>query len=681
MKARVLLFLLATCAGVFGQTKTLNQFPELPEAPNAADWVYLWDGSANKSVKVSTSNFFKAMPIAGTSTIGGVKRNAGASGEFVSGIDASGNLIYGTPAGSGVGVTGTRIPYGNGSGALTSEAGLEYNASTNVATVPNLLATGEVRFGTSISLGSPASDKFSITGNNTGDDLVIDLSVDNAARVYSGANVGSIQFDGINVKGPIIAYDEATWNGSDIYATQDAVRDQFEAVLALIGTGDYQEHDPRLDEIVLGTTTFALTLEGSTTFTGSLIIPRPAMTGNNMDLQYRSESKSITADVALAFLNTPATGQVYEALLVADAGGPYTVSFSGFTPFSYNANTTIPSVEVEASSTTLLVFQYEGSRWAIISGDPVETVGTGPYVLRDNATLYAPTITGTIGFPNGVLQTFNPSATTPGWSPGNTAVNPSGATDGTAWYNTTTGKFTFKQGGSIVQLGTGSLDTTAIDTSLELDNIVTDNTGSGNLVFSASPTFTGTVTMDVLGVTTLSAASLEFEGTTADAFETSITVQDPSADRVWRVPNLPSTDFVGLDSTQVLLNKTLSTEDNVLPAEIVVAASDETTALTTGTGKVTFRMPYGMTLQGVRASVTTAPTGATILVDINEAGSTILSTKLMIDATEKTSTTAATSYVFSDTTLADDAEITVDVDQIGSTIAGAGLKIYLIGTK
>lgn len=114
---------------------------------------------------------------------------------------------------------------------------------------------------------------------------------------------------------------------------------------------------------------------------------------------------------------------------------------------------------------------------------------------------------------------------------------------------------------------------------------------------------------------------------------------------------------------------------------ISIAVSDETTALTTGTAKATFRMPYAFTLTGVRCSVTTAPTGATLTVDINEGGGTILSTKLTIDVSEKTSTTAAAAAVISDSALADDAEITIDIDQIGSTVAGAGLKVYLIGYK
>ena len=114
---------------------------------------------------------------------------------------------------------------------------------------------------------------------------------------------------------------------------------------------------------------------------------------------------------------------------------------------------------------------------------------------------------------------------------------------------------------------------------------------------------------------------------------------------------------------------------------IIVAASDETTALTTGTAKVTFRMPYAFTLAAVRASLTTAQaSGSIFTVDINEGGTTILSTKLTIDNTEKTSTTAAIAPVISDTSLADDAEITIDIDQVGNGTA-KGLKVALIGTR
>lgn len=117
------------------------------------------------------------------------------------------------------------------------------------------------------------------------------------------------------------------------------------------------------------------------------------------------------------------------------------------------------------------------------------------------------------------------------------------------------------------------------------------------------------------------------------------------------------------------------------PFTWLLDVGDQTTALTAATGKKFFRAPYAVTVTEVRASVSTAPTGAAILVDINDSGTTILSTKLMIDATEKTSTTATTPYVISDPNIADDAEISIDIDQIGSGTAGAGLKVIIYGTR
>lgn len=123
------------------------------------------------------------------------------------------------------------------------------------------------------------------------------------------------------------------------------------------------------------------------------------------------------------------------------------------------------------------------------------------------------------------------------------------------------------------------------------------------------------------------------------------------------------------------------TDVKVTEEVFIVALSDETTNLATGTAKASFHMPFAMTLTGVKANCTTAPVGATIIVDINEAGSTILSTKLSIDASELTSSTAASAAVISDTALANDALITFDIDQVGSSTAGKGLKVTLYGVR
>lgn len=118
-----------------------------------------------------------------------------------------------------------------------------------------------------------------------------------------------------------------------------------------------------------------------------------------------------------------------------------------------------------------------------------------------------------------------------------------------------------------------------------------------------------------------------------------------------------------------------SVEDEFL----MIAVSDETTPITTGVAKVTFRMPFAMTLTGVRSSLTVASSSGLPTVDINESGTTILSTKLTIDVGELTSTTAAAPPVISDSALADDAQMTIDIDTAGT--GAKGLKVYLIGTR
>jgi len=122
------------------------------------------------------------------------------------------------------------------------------------------------------------------------------------------------------------------------------------------------------------------------------------------------------------------------------------------------------------------------------------------------------------------------------------------------------------------------------------------------------------------------------------------------------------------------------TDVKVTEEVFIVALSDETTDLTTGNGKASFHMPFAMTLTAVKANCTTAPTGATILVDINEAGSTIFSTQSN-RPTIAIGATSANAAGIDDTALANDALITFDIDQIGSTAAGKGLKVTLYGYR
>lgn len=139
-----------------------------------------------------------------------------------------------------------------------------------------------------------------------------------------------------------------------------------------------------------------------------------------------------------------------------------------------------------------------------------------------------------------------------------------------------------------------------------------------------------------------------------------------------------STDYASASHTHTISQ--ITDINNYKPLEYwAFHLSDETTTITAGTAKLTFRAPYAFTITEVRASVNTVSSSGLVTVDINENGSSILSTKLTIDASEKTSTTAATAPVISDTSIADDAELTFDIDTAGT--GAKGLKVVIIGRR
>ena len=124
-----------------------------------------------------------------------------------------------------------------------------------------------------------------------------------------------------------------------------------------------------------------------------------------------------------------------------------------------------------------------------------------------------------------------------------------------------------------------------------------------------------------------------------------------------------STTFLRGDDTWATVPSTES---------MIVSASDETTALTTGTAKTTWRMPYAFTLTAVKVSLTTTSSSGNPTIDINESGTSILSSPVAITAGQKTATATV-----GDPSLANLAEMTIDIDVAGT--GATGLKIYLIG--
>ncbi len=144
---------------------------------------------------------------------------------------------------------------------------------------------------------------------------------------------------------------------------------------------------------------------------------------------------------------------------------------------------------------------------------------------------------------------------------------------------------------------------------------------------------------------------------------------------------LKKLSWANLKATLVTYFNTLYITRAEEPVLIQVACSDLTTVITAGTSKAYFRCPYAFTLVAVRASLLTGQTGGSLFtVDINDNGSSILSTKITIDNNETTSTTAATAPVISSSSMGDDRIITIDVDTVG-TGSPVGLIVTLIGKR
>ena len=203
---------------------------------------------------------------------------------------------------------------------------------------------------------------------------------------------------------------------------------------------------------------------------------------------------------------------------------------------------------------------------------------------------------------------------------------------------------------------------------------VTTKTGTGAVVLSTSPT----LVTPILGTPTSGALS---NCTLIPVNQGTGVLPDAS------MPNLTGdvTTVEGAVATTIGANKVLLSM--VAPAAktefIAIALGDESTVLaaaSTTVPVVTYHMPYGFTLTNVKVGLTAAGTGAALATfDVHEAGVTVLSTKVTVDASEKTSATAATQPVISDSALAADSLIEIFVDLVDTDNLAAGAKVYLIG--
>lgn len=159
--------------------------------------------------------------------------------------------------------------------------------------------------------------------------------------------------------------------------------------------------------------------------------------------------------------------------------------------------------------------------------------------------------------------------------------------NGTSWIQATGDTETVQDiVGSFVTAGTGitkNYDDTANTLTLSINNSVV-------ATLTDSQTLTNkTLTSPTVSGLSLSDSSVVFEGATADNFETTLTVTDPTADRTVTIPDATTT-LVGRDTTDTLTNKSISLGSNTVTttiAQLNTAITDADLATITGTETLT----------------------------------------------------------------------------------------------
>ena len=141
---------------------------------------------------------------------------------------------------------------------------------------------------------------------------------------------------------------------------------------------------------------------------------------------------------------------------------------------------------------------------------------------------------------------------------------------------------------------TGTVSTTTATETLTNKTLTSPTINGGTL----SGTFTGT--QDLTGVVLSGASPLVFEGATADAYETTLTFTDPTADRVITMPNATDT-LVGKATTDTFTNKSIDLGTNTLTgslAEWNTALQSESFASLTGSETLTNKTLTSPTITG-----------------------------------------------------------------------------------
>jgi len=345
-----------------------------------------------------------------------------------------------------------------------------------------------------------AGTVFGQFSNSSGELVIKSSSSATSALTFSGANVtaeGNLTVDGnLTVSGTTTTVDSTTINIQNAFVFESATDDSFETTLTTVdATADRTISLPNATgTIVLKDTTDTLTNKTLTTPT----------------IEEIDSGGDITLDSA---------GDI-----ILDAGGTDIILKDDGTEFGRLKNNS-GELRLQSGSSSTTAISMSGAN-VTIAGNLVVTGATendGNITIGDAAgdtVTFGGTIQGSLVFEGSTADSFETTLT-----PGNPSADitlslPSSGSD-TLVGKATTDTFTNKSIDLETNTITGSIS--EFNTALQGDSFAT---------LAGSETLTNkTLTSPTLNSPTINSPTIVFEGSTADSFETTLAVTDPTADR------------------------------------------------------------------------------------------------------------------------------------------------------
>lgn len=370
----------------------------------------------------------------------------------------------------------------------------------------------------------------------------------------SGNTINVIGGDGITANADDIAIDIAASSalnfvGGALDVTID-LSDSTNDVTGTLAVGNGGTGATSLDDIVAGSTKVSITDGSGTVIGGDVTID---ITESNLDLG----NMGGTADL---------TSQVTGVLPVANGGTGGANAGAARTALGLAIGSDVQAYDAQLADVAGLtpadgaIIIGDGSNFTTESGATARTslgLGTGDTPTFNGAAMNSQKITGLAAPTAGsdaATKTYVDNASS---TVASTVAGDSGSE------SITFGSDTLTIG------GTSNAITTAMSgTTLSID--IADNpTLTGNATITGNLTVQGTTT--TVNSTTVNVQNaFVFEGTTDDAFETTLTVTDPTADRTITLPNATGT-VVLADSTDTLTNKTIAFGSNTISGQLALA--------------------------------------------------------------------------------------------------------------